>query len=245
MLKAAKYSKELDMKKPDQTGFSIVELLLILVVIGIIVFTGWYVYQSQETANKGYDSQSSAQDAPAVNQYAGWKTDSLTYEKMSFKYPSTWQISNTSKDEAATGGTATPGADTVTLTSPSGLIVSIQTGEAGVNSSGVPIGLLDSKPVTTLGGSYYLVFYTNKAQSTTEARGACLNKTSTPTGMPLIASKNIKTAGMESDSTEPTANLICIRYPMEGNVTPVKPVSAFEQDASYKDARLIIESLTY
>lgn len=234
------------MRKTDQAGFSIIEALLILVVVGILGFTGWSVYHSRTVTNKDYSSSAYTQTT-SPDLYKGWKSASLKYEKMSFKYPNTWQISDTSQDEVGTGGTATPGADDVTLTSPTGLYVSIMSGQAGVDTNGSLIGLSTSRPINTLGGSYFLVYYTHKAQSTTEARGACINKTASSTGGPSIASKNIQLAGIASGAAISAANLICIGYPAPNSTSPVpvKPVSAFEQDASYNDAKLILESLTY
>jgi hypothetical protein len=133
------------------------------------------------------------------------------------------------------------------LTSPTGLQVSLQAGEVGFNSAGLIIGLSTSTPIATLGGSFYLNYYTNKSQSATDARGACVTKTPTTADMPSIASKNIKVAGISDGSTDPAANLFCIGYPAPSATTPVpvKPVSVFEKDASYDDAKLILESLAY
>jgi cytoskeletal protein RodZ len=39
-----------------QQGFSIVEGLLILVIVGILGFTGWYVYHSQKNASNSYSN---------------------------------------------------------------------------------------------------------------------------------------------------------------------------------------------
>lgn len=239
------------MIKADQKGFSVIEALLILVAIGILGFTGWFVYHTRQTADKDLSSNNSTDPTykkALADPYKDWKSASLKYEKMSFKYPSTWQITNTSKGEAGTGGTAMPGSDSAILISPTGLQVSVQTGEVGFNSSGLLIGLPTSNPVNTLGGKYYLVYYTNKSQSTTEVRGACLSKEAAVSNdMPNIASKNITVAGMSDGSAVSTANLICIDYPAPNSTSPVpvKPISAFEQDASYNDAKHIIESLTY
>jgi len=227
-------------------GFSLLPVLLGVVIVGIIGYAGWFVYQSQKTASNDYSSQPSIPSTPTFNPYASWKTTSLKYEKINLKYPSTWQISNTSKDEAGTGYTATPGADYVSLTSPTGLSVSIQTGQAGVDTNDLLTGLPGATPIHTLGGDYFLVYYTNKAQSTTDARGACLSKKETTSTIPIVASKNITMAGFADGSTPPAANLICI-YPARGTslASPVQSISAFEKDASYHDAKLILESLTY
>jgi Tfp pilus assembly protein PilV len=47
------------MKKHDSNlGFSVVEALLILVVVGILGFTGWYVYHAKQTSDKNYSAAS-------------------------------------------------------------------------------------------------------------------------------------------------------------------------------------------
>lgn len=232
-------------KHSRSQGFAHVFLVVGLVValIGAIGFIFWQNFILKEPTMTGtvMTTQSKKDD----NKYAGWEMVTLKYEKISFKYPGSWQINEDSRDENATGGTAAPGADSILLTSPTGMVVSIETGAVGVDSSGVTMVLPNSIPINTLGDSYYLVYYTNKAQSSTDARGACLNKTNTSSGMPSFASKNIQMAGIIDGPARSTANLVCIGYQMENNVTPVKPISAFEQDASYNYAKLIIESLTY
>lgn len=46
--------------KGNQVGFGLIPTLLIAVIVGIIGFTGWFVYHSQKVVNKSYSSQSSA-----------------------------------------------------------------------------------------------------------------------------------------------------------------------------------------
>jgi cytoskeletal protein RodZ len=235
-------------KLKNSLGFSAVEALLILIIVGILGFTGWFVYHAQKTANKDLSSNNSTNPTykkAAVDPYKGWKSASLKYEKMSFKYPSTWQISNTSKDGAGTGGTATPGADEVSLTSATGMHVSIQTGQVGIDTNSLLTGLSTSRPINTLGGNYFLVYWSNKSDTTGGARGTCLSKTATTSTIPSLPSKNIQMASMSDDSISPTANLICIGINSAEGSTAVRPISAFEQNASYSDAKLIIESLTY
>ena len=48
----------------NHSGFGVVEALLMLVVIGILGFTGWFVYHSRHAANKGYDYQSATSAGP-------------------------------------------------------------------------------------------------------------------------------------------------------------------------------------
>lgn len=87
MLKVTKiYLKELFVKKNDQTGFSIVEALLILAVISILGFTGWFVYHAKQSSDKSYSAASSSGSSSATKQAKtqhGTKVVSLdgTYEK--------------------------------------------------------------------------------------------------------------------------------------------------------------------
>ncbi|HSX30505.1 MAG TPA: hypothetical protein VLE99_01165 [Candidatus Saccharimonadales bacterium] len=74
------------MKNTDQTGFSIVEALLILVVVGILGFTGWYVYHAKQASDKTYSATSNSETSSTTKQAKalhGTKTVSLdaTYEK--------------------------------------------------------------------------------------------------------------------------------------------------------------------
>ncbi|MEU9276545.1 hypothetical protein [Streptomyces sp. NPDC048341] len=233
-------------------GFALVELLIIIVVLVAVGGVGAFAYHQSHKTKKATTSSTSSKTSTNKNTttdpYAGWKSASLTYEKASFKYPDTWQLKSTPQTEAETGGTATPGADNVTLTSPSGLLVTISTGQAGIGSSdGLETILSGAKPISTLGGDYYLDFYHNRASSssTTDAQGACVGIQATATGMPYVASKNIKLANVEGSTAAAPANLVCVQYAEVQGQLPLKPVSTFENDASFNDAKLIMESLAY
>jgi Tfp pilus assembly protein PilV len=90
-------------KLKNSLGFSAVEALLILIIVGILGFTGWFVYHSQRAANKNYDSQPSTtqasttknSDAPSATNaktkaMATWSEFSNTTVGLKFKYPSQW-----------------------------------------------------------------------------------------------------------------------------------------------------------
>src|SRR6266705_3345452 len=89
-------------KLKNSMGFSAVEALLILVVIGILGFTGWFVYHSQKVANKDYSSQSSVQTSTTkktialsassakTKAMATWSDFSNTTIGLKFRYPSDW-----------------------------------------------------------------------------------------------------------------------------------------------------------
>lgn len=110
------------MKKTNQKGFSIAEALLILVVIGILGFTGWFVYHAKQTSDKNYSAAS--QTVPTykkktdaistANKYVGWKSYSSSNGLgLSFKYPASWTISENDPTQMCAGqvtATATPSA---------------------------------------------------------------------------------------------------------------------------------------
>ena len=91
------------MKKINQSGFSIIEALLILVVIGILGFTGWYVYHTKQAANKNYSvaarstvptyTKKTTAKAPVqktVNSYTGWTQYCSSLTKLCVNYPQNW-----------------------------------------------------------------------------------------------------------------------------------------------------------
>lgn len=145
----------------NQKGFGAVEAVLILIIVILIGVVGWLVYKDRHnkgaagTASKSSAADTSAKSgakAPALNPYAGWKTYKLTYEKLTFKYPSAWTL----KDSSASQG-LTPNADSVTLTASDGYQVSIDDGWDG---GGDPLNLATDSPVSVqfAGSNAYLVF---------------------------------------------------------------------------------------
>lgn len=88
------------MKKFDSKGFAATELILLLVLAGLIVGVGYYVYSNRkddvtvkdstvETSDKS-DKTEGIEEVEEGFSYAGWKSYSR-YE-VSFKYPSDWKL---------------------------------------------------------------------------------------------------------------------------------------------------------
>ncbi|HSW80080.1 MAG TPA: PsbP-related protein [Candidatus Saccharimonadales bacterium] len=103
------------MKINERAGFTVVEGLLLVVIVGILGFTGWFVLQSKKNVDKtnaqaAANSQSSSQSSVQVYKKtttvpANWKTYSDSTYKFSFSYPSAWFFSKVS------GGSMTGGKD--------------------------------------------------------------------------------------------------------------------------------------
>src|SRR4051812_2710121 len=107
------------MKLPkNQRGFSAVEAILILVIISILGFAGWFVYNAQKSTNKALDDTSASQSTVATQQTKQTQAADQTGTVdglVTFTYPSAWKLSQVDS-EAYDGGTT----QLTTITSPDG-----------------------------------------------------------------------------------------------------------------------------
>lgn len=55
----------MDMQVKEETGFSAIEMLLYLVIVSLITFVGFYVYNSQKSANATYTTAGKTAEASA------------------------------------------------------------------------------------------------------------------------------------------------------------------------------------
>lgn len=74
--------------RKNETGFGIIEIVLLIAVIGLIAAVGWSVYDRQKGINQQQAAPTST-DAAATD-YAGWKLCKDDVQKISFKYPASW-----------------------------------------------------------------------------------------------------------------------------------------------------------
>jgi type II secretory pathway pseudopilin PulG len=89
-------------KLKNASGFSAVEALLVLVLVGILAFTGWFVYHAQKNINKDYNAQQATEDSvkqatakdseqiAKTKAFKGWLQFSNTTIGLKFRYPPTW-----------------------------------------------------------------------------------------------------------------------------------------------------------
>ncbi|HVC36235.1 MAG TPA: hypothetical protein VNE40_02210 [Candidatus Dormibacteraeota bacterium] len=90
--------------KNNQSGFSAVEIVLVLAVVVLIGVVGWLVYRNHHKINTtAITTTTSAEPTTTTksptttpvqpaNPYAGWKTFSLSSLGLSFQYPSSWTV---------------------------------------------------------------------------------------------------------------------------------------------------------
>lgn len=85
--------------KNNQTGFSALEIILIILLIGVLAGVGWYVWHSRTTNTASTAVQPALQTTKAatitpkpVDPYAGWQTVSTGDKDMSIKIPVSWIV---------------------------------------------------------------------------------------------------------------------------------------------------------
>lgn len=111
----------------SQKGFALLESLLIIVILAILGFTGWYVWHAKQNTDKIASQNNTVRTETAVtpkNTLSSWKTYSSTaISGLSFKYPGDWKLT---KNPAGFDGT-----DSVDVVSPAGTDIYWGSGGAG------------------------------------------------------------------------------------------------------------------
>lgn len=91
------------MRKNNQLGMGTVEILLIVVIVAVLGFVGWFIYDKKKDANKTLDqasqsnSQTSEPQKKAVN-----STKYLEFKELSVKIPHVDTLKNTSYEVKTT-----------------------------------------------------------------------------------------------------------------------------------------------
>lgn len=107
--------------KANQKGFSVVELLIIIVVVGLLGAVGWLVYDRQKSKTSDANTRVSTtqkEETPkketevAKDPYADWETASFDLAQASFKYPKSLKMTHEVKADASPN----TGFETYTLT---------------------------------------------------------------------------------------------------------------------------------
>lgn len=105
------------MSKPEQhqNGFSVVEVLVVLVIVAALGLAGWLVYKNHhKAAPTAAVSNTSTAAAASTSPYTGWKLYCDTINNGCFKYPSTWALTSSNANGLVNVGVSSPG-QTVTV----------------------------------------------------------------------------------------------------------------------------------
>lgn len=153
----------------NQQGFGIVEIIIVIAVLVIIGLVGWRVYaaRSHDAATQDSSTKSNATSAQAPKSsadpqaaakiddpYAGWNSYRLAYEGFSFKYPSTFTLTDESSTSAAEY--VAPGQDRIKLTKANGFEMHISTGLFQVGGGPCDCTVSLSNLMTALGQPLHL-----------------------------------------------------------------------------------------
>ena len=168
----------------NEKGFGAVEGILVLVIVVIIGAVGWFVWHNHNKTTPASTTSPVATTTPTtttpktVDPYAGWKSYTLKYEKLTLKYPSSWTVS----DQSTSAGRH----DDVTFNASDGFSFSIID---GIQNGGDPLPLVNNDPVTVkyLGNTTYLVFIHPKVA---QADGPSIPDTSTVGSAILLGDAN-------------------------------------------------------
>ena len=80
-----------------QDGFSVVEGLLVVIILCLVGFVGWYVIHANKTSSStnapANNTSTTAKATPQADPYKGWAVASSSKLSVSFKYPSDWKSS--------------------------------------------------------------------------------------------------------------------------------------------------------
>jgi hypothetical protein len=230
-----------------EAGFSPVEVVMVLIIVTLVGIVGYMVYKSQHKAKTASVTTASttrpATKTPATSTdpYAGWKSYTLQYEKLTLKYPSTWTLYDNS--------TTTARHDEVTFNAPDNFSFHISD---GIQNGGDPLPVVNNGPMTVqyLGNPAYLVFIHPKVP---QADGPSVPDTSTVGGAILLGDANNQASFFKDKNVLGGSQYNGVNGP-EGSYTAISmgyggknnmSIQSAKTDTEYKNSLLVIQSMHY
>lgn len=86
--------------KKNQKGFSVIEVLVVIVVVGLLGAVGWLVYDRQSSksvdkpviqASTTQKQETSKQEEKTIDPFEGWQAFNNSKLKFTFQHPSDWE----------------------------------------------------------------------------------------------------------------------------------------------------------
>jgi|GEM_PF-6558208 len=115
---------------------AIAVIIIVLLLVASIGLAVWYTVWGKPKAEAPSASSSTAQNKAANT--SNWKTETLKYEKLSFKYPADWKFVNRSEEpqkSVITEAKLKGPFEWFTLTAPSGLVMEYRTHLSGLGGT--------------------------------------------------------------------------------------------------------------
>lgn len=222
-------------KKPGRKALQIFAVIVLL----LLVAGGVYAWQNNRVAkleNQVTDLKkeetAKPKEAPVADPYAGWKTYTTKYEKLTFKYPANYTLKVKSEPSPEM---VTPGTDIVTITSPSGYVTSLSLGLSGIGGACPDAKVVQADPIDLIGKKMYINY---------------IDQGDGKVGYQLLAERpqdacfggyDSKNVVDTSPSKSAAANLISAR----SDQVTASTVALYKQNADVVNATLIIKSLSY
>lgn len=151
-----------------KTLWPIVSLLIVLILLYLAIDSGLiktninlpYHFFKQPVASTAPQIQAPAAttqntQAATADPYAGWKTFTSQYQKMNLRYPSDWQLTDSTS-------THTPKNDLFSLKSSDGFTISFQA-LVPVGAASSELTAVSNDPISFTGQSDYLIYYSSDA----------------------------------------------------------------------------------
>lgn len=226
-----------------QLGFTLTRVIAVGIVLVFGCLIGWLVYRHRRTVTRGATRVLTVvhMSAPPDGPYAGWKTATLKYERLTFEYPPNWRLTNVSYAAGSNSVTCSnPGKDSASLVTPNNETLFLDTGSGCQSLTARQIA---SVPVSVLGQTDYLSIADNDRSSSDNGQPteACLSTSPTSFAPPL--SRNVQ---IDPGFGVPAVNDFCLTFHLLSNFVPVhKTVAAVESDPSLATAKLVFESFRY
>lgn len=221
--------------KPNRAPLVVFAIIVLLSLVGYGVYA-WQNNRVAQLEDQVADLKKTTAPSPA-DPYAGWKTYTTKYEKVTFRYPATMTLKDESFVDARPG--AIPGVDLIHLMAASGLQLYIRQGAYDVERLCAGCTIAKSDPITFLSNSNYLNYISKPGSTNITSIELATKNTAYVSG--LYASKNI---AMEA-TKEPTDNLYEIGYFDADAMGIPKPLATFASDPDMKNFKLVLQSLTY
>ena len=226
--------------KNNESGFSAVEIVVVIVIVGLIGAVGYLVYQKgqNKTTSSTVPATSMSKttnNTPApADPYAGWKTYVMPSEKVSFMYPSDWQL-KVQNDPKITN------MDDFVLTSPEGTSLSIGAVD-NAGFGGDESKIVGNDSISFSGKPAYMQYRSNmKPDGTYNTTIDTVTLSTTPDQrfkLP-IAQNNLTNA--QSLGTETAFN---INMSFAAGMSPAN-LAAAKTNSEVKDFKLILQSAKY
>lgn len=223
-------------KKPGRMALQIFAILVLLGLIGL----GVYAWQNNRVAKLEDQvaelKKDTVVDKKTEDPYAGWKTYTTKYEKLSFKYPPSMTLVYSSTP--GTEQDIEPGTERVALTSDTGLILSIMTGVDGIGGACPDCVIPRSDEITFLGSKSYINFV-DQGDGKIYALPVATTKDGFISGVYYSKNITIRQTG------RPTINLYSLTYGKDGSSNDPKDLNTYSNDASLSVFKKVLESFSY